>query len=226
MYSVDASALPVGQLKNRIQSQAFLGKIYPVTVFLIGLVSLYDAWLVYEYRAVIEEQNPFCAWLISLEPEYVSLFLVGKGLGTISVMTILFLLFRYWSRLAVPVAGSLMLFQIGLMGYLHGADGRRPAVARMAMLSSDTFPPLSAVTKRAVVPAKVKAIPGKPRTARSNKPSVAVGLQRLTKAQRRRLRSQRTQGRFPSKPVDLKNSNAKGKKNTRSKERVLNLEDR
>lgn len=226
MYSVDASALPAAQLKNRIQTPFFLSKVYTATVLLIGLVSLYDALLVFQYREVIEEQNPFCAWLISLEPEYVSLFLAGKGLGTISVMAILFLLFRHWSRLAIPVAASLMMFQVGLMGYLHGTDGRRPAVAQMAARSSDTFSSFVAESEKAVAPKSVKAIPGKPTRSVSNKPSAGKGQQRVTKAQRRRLRIQRQKDQIKNIPVNPAYSNAKRKNNTRSKQRVLNLEDR
>ena len=226
MYSVDASALPAAQLKNRIQTPVFLSKVYTATVLLIGLVSLYDALLVFQYREVIEEQNPFCAWLISLEPEYVSLFLAGKGLGTISVMAILFLLFRHWSRLAIPVAASLMMFQVGLMGYLHGTDGSRPAVAQMAARSSDTFSSFVAASEKAVAAKSVKAISGKPTTSVSNKPSAGKGQQRVTKAQRRRLRIQRQKDQIKNIPVNPAYSNAKRKNNTRSKQRVLNLEDR
>ncbi len=226
MYSVDASALPAFQLKNKIQTSIFLGKIYTATVLLIGLVSLYDALLVFQYREVIEEQNPFCAWLISLEPEYVSLFLAGKGLGTISVMAILFLLFRHWSRLAIPVATSLMIFQVGLLGYLHGTDGRRPVVAQMAVQSSDTFSSFIAESEKAVASTSVKTVSGKPATSMANKPSVGKGQQRATKAQRRRLRIQRQKDQIKNIPVNPAYSNAKRKNNTRSKQRVLNLEDR
>ncbi|MDA7903925.1 hypothetical protein N9B31_09715 [Mariniblastus sp.] len=223
MYSVNASALPRGQFENRIGSFVCLKKMYSAIVILIGLVSVYDAFLVYQYREVINEQNPFCAWLISLEPNYVSLFLVGKGLGTLSVMIILFLLFRHWSRLAIPVAASLMLFQVGLMGYLHGSDGRRPSVTQMAMLSSDTFPPLIAVSGKAVNSKRVKKIPRKSEMAGSAAASAGSGQQRLTKGQRRRLWSQRMKLQAQNKLVNPKNSNAKGSKAKRSKERVLNL---
>lgn len=226
MYSVDASVLPAVQLKNKIQPPVFLGKIYAASVLLIGLVSLYDALLVFQYREVIEEQNPFCAWLISLEPEYVSLFLAGKGLGTISVMAILFLLFRHWSRLAIPVAASLTMFQVGLLGYLHGTDGRRPVVAQMAVQSSDTFSSFIADSEKVGALTSVKTIPSKPATAVANKPSEGKGQQRVTKAQRRRLRIQRQKDQIKNIPVNLAYSNAKRKNNTRSKHRVLNLEDR
>lgn len=226
MYSVNARALPVGQLKNQIHSLAFLEKIYTATVVLIGLVSLYDAFLVYQYREVIEEQNPFCAWLISLEPEHVSLFLVAKGLGTISVMAILFLLFRHRSRLAVPVAASLMLFQIGLMGYLHGTDGRRPAVTQMAMQPSSAFPALIAGMENKLFLGKVKNIPRQPRMAQSGAMSGGAGQQRLTKPLRRRPRSSRKKGQFQNKQWKSKHSDANGIKSARSKEPVLNLEDR
>ena len=178
------------KIKSRTESSAYLKKIYSSIVVLIGLVSLYDAFLVYQYRQVIDEQNPFCAWLISLEPDCVSLFLAGKVLGTLSVMAILFFLFRHWSRLAVPVAASLMVFQIGLLGYLHGSDGRRATVTQIAMLSSDTFAPLTSVTSEAASARKAKHISGKSKITQPGKFSTTVQQPRFTKSERRRLRSQ------------------------------------
>ena len=231
MSLVNSRALPVGQfkIKSRTESSVCLKKIYSSIVVLIGLVSLYDAFLVYQYRQVIDEQNPFCAWLISLEPDCVSLFLAGKVLGTLSVMAILFFLFRHWSRLAVPVAASLMVFQIGLLGYLHGSDGRRASVTQIAMLSSDTFAPLTSVTSEAASEAasarKAKHISGKSEITQPGKSSTTVQEQRFTRSERRRLRSQRLKAKVQKKQVNPKNGNAKTK-NTRSKERVLHLGSR
>lgn len=225
MCSVKARALTVGQFRNQSESSAFLKKTYSVIVVLIGLFSFYDAFLVYQYREVIDEHNPFCAWLISREPDYVSLFLIGKGLGTLSVMMVLFFLFRHWSRLAVPVAASLMLFQIGLMGYLHGSDGKRPPVANMAVLSSDTFSPLIKVRGEAVARGKFKNIPRKSKRPHPARSSVLGGQQRLTQAQHR-LPSQRLKPQLQNKLVNPKDSNVRGNKARRSKKRVLNLKTR
>jgi hypothetical protein len=227
MSLVNSRALPVGQfkIKSRTESSVCLKKVYSSIVVLIGLVSLYDAFLVYQYRQVIDEQNPFCAWLISLEPDCVSLFLAGKVLGTLSVMAILFFLFRHWSRLAVPVAASLMVFQIGLLGYLHGSDGRRASVTQIAMLSSDTFAPLTSVTSEAASAGKAKHISGKSKITQPGEFSTTVQQQWFTKSERRRLRSQRLKAKVQKKQVNPKNGNAKTK-NTRSKERVLHLGSR
>ncbi len=112
------------RLKNRV---------FAIAVTLVAITSIYDAFLVYHFRQSIDEQNPFCAWLISLEPEYVSVFLLSKGLGTLFVVSILIGLFKYWRPVAIPVALFLVLFQAGLMSYVHGTDGRRQLDPQFAM---------------------------------------------------------------------------------------------
>ena len=117
------------------KSRLLLAKqVFAVSVILVAATSAYDAFLVYRYRFAVNEQNPICAWLISLEPEYVSCFLLGKGLGTLIVVSVLIYLFRYWRRAAIPVALSLVLFQLGLMTYLHGTDGRSRSNSEFAVL--------------------------------------------------------------------------------------------
>lgn len=88
----------------------------------IVLASVYDAWLVYYFRSVIHEENAFCRWLISLEPEYVSVFLFGKLLGTSCVGYALYYLSRNWRKVAIPTVTAVVAFQVGLMGYLHTYD--------------------------------------------------------------------------------------------------------
>lgn len=100
----------------------------------IGVLSVYDAWLVYLYREGIDEENRFCRWLISLEPEHVSVFLAGKLLGTTGVVSILVLLTRYWQRVAVPTVSCVLLFQFGLMGYLHAYDSRTTYAVQVAQV--------------------------------------------------------------------------------------------
>ena len=120
-----------------------VNRIFAIAVVLVAITSIYDAYLVFHFRASIDEQNPFCKWLISLEPKYVSVFLVSKGLGTLGVVSILVGLFKYWRRIAVPVAVSLVFFQAGLMSYLHGTDGRRKSVREYAMLPTNAEQPIS-----------------------------------------------------------------------------------
>ena len=118
--------------------------VFWVAVILVVAASIYDAFLVYHYRLAIEEQNPLCAWLISLEPDHVSVFLLGKGLGTILVATVLVSLFRFWKPVATPVALALVLFQAGLMVYLHGTDGRNSLTPRQELaLAHDQQSPWS-----------------------------------------------------------------------------------
>lgn len=85
----------------------------------VGICSVYDAYLVYAYREVIDEKNEFCKWLIELEPTFVSVFLLAKLSGTALVVASLFWLTRNWQRVATPVIGGMVLFQAGLMCYLH-----------------------------------------------------------------------------------------------------------
>ena len=110
---------------------------------------MYDAYLVFHFRKTIDEQNPFCAWLITLEPEFVSVFLLGKCLGTIGVVSAMIGLFKYWRRVAFPVAVSLVVFQIGLMSYLHCTDGRRKRTNHHSMATTQqlTSPLLEAPIK-------------------------------------------------------------------------------
>lgn len=91
----------------------------------IVMASVYDAWLVYAYREVIDEENKFCRWLISLEPTHVSIFMVAKLSGTAMVATSLVALLKYWSRVATPTIFALVAFQSGLMVYLHTYDSNR-----------------------------------------------------------------------------------------------------
>ena len=95
-------------------------------VILIASASIYDAFLVYEYREGIVEQNPICNWLIRQEPKSVSLFLVAKGAGTAGVVSVLLGLFVFWRRAGIAAAIALVFFQTGLMYYLHTSDVSRP----------------------------------------------------------------------------------------------------
>ena len=93
-----------------------------IAISMIVIASLYDAWLVFHFRSVIDEENAFCRWLISLEPNYVSVFLFGKLLGTLGVATVLYLLSKHWRRVARPTVMVVFTFQVGLMVYLHTYD--------------------------------------------------------------------------------------------------------
>lgn len=104
----------------------------------VALASVYDAWLVYFYREVIDEENRFCRWLISLEPTHVSVFLASKLAGTALVTAALVLLLKHWARVAIPTTVALVVFQTGLMFYLHTYDSNRyQLLARMEALEQE-----------------------------------------------------------------------------------------
>lgn len=91
----------------------------------IGVVSIYDAYLVVIYRTVITrlERNPVCLYLINLDPESLSYFLFGKFLGTVIVLSTMAMIYRYRKRWATPIFASVASFQLGLLLYLNLANG-------------------------------------------------------------------------------------------------------
>ena len=87
----------------------------------VGLVSAYDAWLAVKYwDSIVEmERNPICAYFISLGNGDSGLFLRAKTSGTLTVLSVLAGLYRNNRRLALPVAGAVSGFQLGLLLYLN-----------------------------------------------------------------------------------------------------------
>jgi hypothetical protein len=123
-----------GQLDSRKRWIHFL---FGLAVILIAGASIYDAYLVYKYREGVVERNPICDWLIRQEPDSVSLFLVAKGTGTAGVVSVLIGLYAFWRRAGVTAAISLVMFQAGLMVYLHTSEVSRPPVVNsIASLST------------------------------------------------------------------------------------------
>ena len=86
----------------------------------IGLVSLYDGYLVEQYREIIVhmEENPFGAYLLRLADGETSLFLRVKAAGTVVVLGVLAFLYLKVRRWAFPVAHSVAAFQFTLLLYL------------------------------------------------------------------------------------------------------------
>lgn len=137
----DRSPLLAGSSRSEVTlREQIVSCVFFISVFLIATASCYDALLVYQYRTVIHEQNPICEWLISLEPEHVSIFLLGKGLGTLTVVAVLIGLFKRWREVAIPVAVSLVVFQAGLMTYLHGSEVHPYKTQKFASITSLFFP--------------------------------------------------------------------------------------
>ena len=93
--------------------------MFGVCCRLIALTSGLDAYLAYHYRQSIFdlEQNQYCLMLMKLEPEHLSVFLVGKFLGTAGVILISTLVHKLNSRVGMAVVSGLSLFQIGLLTY-------------------------------------------------------------------------------------------------------------
>lgn len=115
------SARSVGWFKpvsQRLRHQ-IVNTSVAVGLFLIAIASFYDAWLVYKYRFCITEKNAICRWLISLEPDSVSVFMCTKLATTCLVVVIVATLFRHWRQAGVLTTLSLLTFQVWLMAYLH-----------------------------------------------------------------------------------------------------------
>ena len=132
--------LPVIEQKSVAETRSWetgsLVSLFSVGLLLVAGCSVYDAFLVYQYRDVIDEQNQFCRWLIELEPESVSIFLVAKLMGTAAVIASVVTLAKIWRRAAHASLASLVVFQIGLMGYLHCYDSvaAQPATSPAASM--------------------------------------------------------------------------------------------
>ena len=87
--------------------------------WVILLTSALDAGLVVYFRFGIEagEKNPICLHLIEMEPEWLSVFLAGKALGTGAVIATTSIVYRLRRHLGLTVATALSMFQVGLIGY-------------------------------------------------------------------------------------------------------------
>ncbi len=99
--------------------------VYLLNLSFIGVVSIYDAYLVVKYKEVIAdlEKNPICLFLIQLDPDSLICFLLGKATGTVLVLTILSALFCYKPRFAWPAVFAIAFFQFGLFCFLNFSNG-------------------------------------------------------------------------------------------------------
>lgn len=86
----------------------------------IGIASAFDAWLVHRFvDSIFEmEQNPVCLFLIELDAEHLSVFLPAKALGTLSVLSILRLIFVRRRKYSLPITWGVAAYQAGLVVYL------------------------------------------------------------------------------------------------------------
>lgn len=86
----------------------------------IGLVSMFDAYLVHRFiDSIVEmEENPVCRFLITLDTENLSVFLPAKALGTLLVLSILRLIFLRRREYSLTITSAVAAYQAGLMLYL------------------------------------------------------------------------------------------------------------
>lgn len=89
----------------------------------VGLVSLYDAWLVVVFREIIHEveENPVGRMLIALDSNGISYFLAAKAVGTIVVLLSLIAVHRVTQRYRDWIMGAVAAFQAWLLFYLSFA---------------------------------------------------------------------------------------------------------
>ena len=95
-------------------------KLFASMCLFIVSVSVYDGYLVARFADVMPdaEQNPVGRWLMEQDDGNVELFLRAKTLGTSLVLGVLAGLYALSTRLAMPVATSVAMFQMLLLGYL------------------------------------------------------------------------------------------------------------
>ena len=95
--------------------------VYAGMLIFVGLVSLYDGYLVIRTGDMIRdfEQNPVGLYLINADHGDSTLFLITKGAGTLLVLISLTVLYRRWKPVAFPVAFAILLFQAGLLIFLE-----------------------------------------------------------------------------------------------------------
>ncbi|NQV28846.1 MAG: hypothetical protein HQ518_31210 [Rhodopirellula sp.] len=96
---------------------------YNAVVGFIAAVSVYDAALVLLCAEVIAftEQNPVGRYLIRINGDDPTLFILLKLIGTALTVLVLLKLFQEFRHLAVPVAAGVASVQMSLLLYLSFA---------------------------------------------------------------------------------------------------------
>ncbi len=97
---------------------------FPIALFVIAFVSLYDTYLIAKYREVISstEQNPVGLYLIEMGHGGIEVFVRTKLAGTLIVLCVLCFLWKIRSRIVVPVTTTVASWQTGLFVYLTSVD--------------------------------------------------------------------------------------------------------
>ena len=97
-------------------------------LMIVAIVAVYDTIMTVIYAASLQfmEMNPIGRWLMGLhklnhsfgETPDLSYFLTMKVLGTMTVLTVMYLLIRWRARIGNPVSIGVSSFQIALAFYL------------------------------------------------------------------------------------------------------------
>jgi hypothetical protein len=103
--------------------RSWLGAHYWWLWTFVGVVSVYDAWLVIAFREIIHytEQNPVGRLLIQLDSNGISYFLTAKAVGTVIVLLALIAVHRIAHRHREWIMGGVASFQAWLLWYLSFA---------------------------------------------------------------------------------------------------------
>jgi hypothetical protein len=89
----------------------------------IAAISTLDIWFAVANSSILEvEQNPICRELIKLDQSGFSFFILGKALGTVTVLSTLTQLHRNRYRYASLVTVAITLFQLCLLTYMTLSD--------------------------------------------------------------------------------------------------------
>ena len=93
---------------------------FPILISLIAAVSMYDTALIVVFSDTIGimEENPMGRWLLNIGDGNVWLFVRAKLAGTITVLSVLTLMYLRRSKKAFPVTSSIAAYQTGLFTYL------------------------------------------------------------------------------------------------------------
>ncbi|MEM7453345.1 MAG: hypothetical protein AAF456_03210 [Planctomycetota bacterium] len=110
------------EVKPPFEQQSSIGRppyLFAGFLIFIAITSLIDAGLVLWFSETILhlEANPLCMALMKLEPQFFSVFLACKFIGTAAVIITINQLFRRRRAIALCVAAALAMFQFGLMIY-------------------------------------------------------------------------------------------------------------
>lgn len=110
-----------GELNGRAQSvqRTQLG-VFSAMWVLIGAVSAFDTYLTVRYQEtlVLLECNPVALWLLAYDEWNPATLVALKFLGSMIVLGVLALSFRWRPRWGMFMSLSIALFQTALLGFL------------------------------------------------------------------------------------------------------------